>query len=271
MTNVISGYNSINYRVNAKQGQAMTVQLMTTSGDLRFNIYAPRTVVGRDTPLFASEGRTTYTGVLPETGTYVIETFISSKVNRRGKVAPFRMRITIPPAVVNNPPQPDDGGHGPDQWQVTGVAGLLNVRTGPGTNYAIAGTIRGGSIVTNEGCRGTGSTRWCKISSNIVNGWVSGVYLCEYAGGGTTTPPPTPSTPPTTGQKYFQIWNVTTAVNVRSGPGTSYPRVGSVSRGSIVENNGCAGAWCRIKTLQGTGPIISGWISEPYFREYTPR
>ena len=128
MTNVISGYNSINYRVNAKQG--------------------------------------------------------TSDVSRRGKVAPFRMRITIPPAVVNNPPVPDDGGHGPDQWRVTGIDGQLNVR---------------------------------------------------------------------------------------SGPGTSYPRVGSVSKGSIVENNGCAGSWCRIKTLQGTGPIISGWISEPYFREYTPR
>ena len=128
VTNVISGYNSINYRVNAKQG--------------------------------------------------------TSDVSRRGKVAPFRMRITIPPAVVNNPPVPDDGGHGPDQWRVTGIDGQLNVR---------------------------------------------------------------------------------------SGPGTSYPRVGSVSKGSIVENNGCAGSWCRIKTLQGTGPIISGWISEPYFREYTAR
>lgn len=271
VANVVSGSRYIDYKVTAKAGQAMTVQLISTSPHIRFNVYLPASN-GRMATLYDSRGAArTYSDVLPETGTYTIRAYITTDVNRRNVVAPFRLRVTIPPAIVSNP-QPDDDGHGPDQWVITGVAGLLNVRSGPSTNYGVVGTVRNGSVVTNGGCRGTGSARWCKITAHTsngvsVNGWVSGTYLREYSGGSTPTPTPDPA--PTT--KYWQIWNVTTAANVRSGPGTSYSRVGSIARGNIVENLGCTGSWCKVQSLAGTGATVTGWISTPYLREYTAR
>lgn len=45
----------------------------------------------------------------------------------------------------------------------------LNVRSGPGTNYPVIGTLQGGTTVDVNGCRGS----WCRVAG----GWASGNYL----------------------------------------------------------------------------------------------
>ncbi|RTL89264.1 SH3 domain-containing protein, partial [Ancylobacter aquaticus] len=51
----------------------------------------------------------------------------------------------------------------------------LNVRSGPGTNYRVIGTLPGGTRVAVGSCRGN----WCQAAG----GWVSASYL---AGGNQT-------------------------------------------------------------------------------------
>ncbi|HKS60777.1 MAG TPA: SH3 domain-containing protein [Xanthobacteraceae bacterium] len=50
-----------------------------------------------------------------------------------------------------------------------------------------------------------------------------------------------------------------TDLNVRSGPGTQYPVVGSIQGGETVDARGCTGGWCRVSFSGGTG-----WASRSY-------
>lgn len=95
-------------------------------------------------------------------------------------------------------------GHGPDAWQVTGVASndTLNVRTGPGTDHLVIGTfaydVTGLRMITcvpfltrqkyhelTEGQRADLPPRWCLMESRDrqTKGWVSAHYLREDTSG----------------------------------------------------------------------------------------
>jgi uncharacterized protein YraI len=52
---------------------------------------------------------------------------------------------------------------------------------------------------------------------------------------------------------------ITSNVNVRSGPGTNYPRVDTAVRGTQVDVQQCQGSWCYISKA---GP--DGWVSGQY-------
>ncbi|HEY9038892.1 MAG TPA: hypothetical protein VIN05_08110 [Roseovarius sp.] len=91
-------------------------------------------------------------------------------------------------------------GHGPDAWQVTGVAAndVLNARTGPGTDYlvidAFAPDATGLQMVTcvpflprqkywelTDSQRSTLPSRWCLTQSadRRAQGWVAARFLAE--------------------------------------------------------------------------------------------
>jgi len=44
-----------------------------------------------------------------------------------------------------------------------------------------------------------------------------------------------------------------TDLNVRSGPGTQYPVVGSIAAGEAVDAGGCTGSWCQVSFSGGSG------------------
>jgi hypothetical protein len=54
-------------------------------------------------------------------------------------------------------------------------------------------------------------------------------------------------------------------VNVRSGPGTGYPRVDTLYRGERVDVQYCRGSWCYVEKR---GP--DGWVSANYLRSGRP-
>jgi uncharacterized protein YraI len=56
------------------------------------------------------------------------------------------------------------------------VGGDIQVRTGPGSNYASLGVLPNGSEVTLDRC--TRSGRWCLV---VGNGWVEASYLVGWA------------------------------------------------------------------------------------------
>lgn len=49
----------------------------------------------------------------------------------------------------------------------------INFREGPGTNYALRGTIEAGQVVEVQSCRGS----WCHISYNVRTGWAAARYF----------------------------------------------------------------------------------------------
>jgi uncharacterized protein YraI len=66
------------------------------------------------------------------------------------------------------------------------VTSNVNVRSGPGTSYAVVDTVRRGTSVDVQQCQGS----WCYISKPGPDGWVSASYLS--AGGGSPVNPSQP-------------------------------------------------------------------------------
>jgi hypothetical protein len=65
------------------------------------------------------------------------------------------------------------------------VTSNVNVRSGPGTNYAVVDTVRRGTTVDVQQCQGS----WCYIVRSGPDGWVSASYLTA---GGTPVNPQQP-------------------------------------------------------------------------------
>lgn len=105
-------------------------------------------------------------------------------------------------------------GHGPDAWQVTGVAAndVLNARMGPGTQYQVINRFAPGErglqqvtcvpyvppqigMAMSDSQRAALPPRWCLMrSADLVRaGWVNAAYLAEDG-----------TTPVTTGQTVGQ-------------------------------------------------------------------
>ena len=56
----------------------------------------------------------------------------------------------------------------------------------------------------------------------------------------------------------------TGAVNVRTGPGTGYAKVGTLAAGEVVDVTECQGSWCFVNRASGT----DGWASKNYLAPY---
>ena len=63
------------------------------------------------------------------------------------------------------------------------ITSNVNVRSGPGTNYAVVDTVRRGTQVDVQQCQGS----WCYIAKPGPDGWVSSTYLTA-AGGAPVNP-----------------------------------------------------------------------------------
>ena len=128
-----------------------------------------------------------------------------------------------------------------ESFYVRVTAGPLNVRAGAGTGYDKVGSIAKGKIVkvlaTQDG--------WYKLSSGYI--------LAEY-------------TEPATAEEAADDLYIRVAegpLNIRSGPGTGYSKVGSLYKGRIVKALGLEGGWYRIE---------GGYVSAEHVEEtdYAP-
>ena len=55
-------------------------------------------------------------------------------------------------------------------------------------------------------------------------------------------------------------------VNVRSGPGTGYAKLGTLTAGTRVKLRGCEDNWCSVR-----GAGLSGWVSANLLTNYVGR
>ncbi|MEH7680472.1 SH3 domain-containing protein [Priestia megaterium] len=126
----------------------------------------------------------------------------------------------------------------------TVTASTLNVRSGAGTSYASIGSVTKGqklSVVSKSGS-------WYKINYNGRTGYVSSDYV-QASGTGTT--PPAEST----------TYTVTAStLNVRSGAGTSYASIGSVTKGQKLSVVSKSGSWYKINYNGRTGYVSSDYV-----------
>lgn len=139
--------------------------------------------------------------------------------------------------------------------QGTVTADVLNVRSGPGTGYGKVGSLKKGATVSI-----TGETNgWYAITAGSVKGYVSAEYIDLAPVGGSSNAPAVDE-PPVADELEPQRGIVSTsALNVRSGPGTGYSRVALLSRGASVTVTGKSGSWYAI-----TAGSIEGYVSAEY-------
>ena len=148
--------------------------------------------------------------------------------------------------VVDETPPPDSG----TAYRVD--ASTLNVRLGPGTNYAVSGSLKKGEVVA--GLAVSADNQWVQIrKTSGINGWCSLKYMTKVV----APPPPSPTD--------VQLFVTTDTLNYRSGPGEGYPITGQVHRDEMVVflNATPDWKWVYFKTnSNGTG-----WASSKYLVE----
>lgn len=132
----------------------------------------------------------------------------------------------------------------------------VNVRSGAGTGYSIVGRKNSGETVTVYERKTSGGLNWGRIGDGQ---WICLAYV-RLESSGTETPQPgsesnsSVSGDGTTAVQNTGTVNTTTGLNVRSGPGTGYARIKTLSPGtavSIYEYRTVDGVkWGRIQTSQ---------------------
>ena len=152
------------------------------------------------------------------------------------------------------------------------TAGLLLVSALVTPSLAATGTVNaGGSTLRMRAESNTGSTilknldhgtqvevltavenGWYQIAHEGTTGYVSGDYLTVDAAEAAALPVEELPT-------YVQI--TTSALTVRSGPGTEYEKVGQLGMGTVAE---------AVATLDGWYQLESGYISAEYAQEIDP-
>ena len=123
----------------------------------------------------------------------------------------------------------------------------LNVRTGPSTSYSKLGKLSYGQSVTVIST----SNGWSKINYNGSTGYVSSEYL-------QSTKPSSGSTSQTTNTVMYV--NTTAGLNVRTGPSTSYSKLGKLSYGQSVTVISTSNGWSKINYNGSTGYVSSQYL-----------
>jgi uncharacterized protein YraI len=174
------------------------------------------------------------------------------------------------PPQVTPPPLPTVPVETPAPNAVTGTSTVnLNVRSGPGTQFPILGTVPEGTTGEILGISPDGAWYAVKVDTTLSgNGqaWVMGRYVTISNPGGITLPtitaPLLPSKPnvPQPGSNDPQVTMLETAT-IRQGPGLEYPVFGVTPEGSraIVVGDSEDGLWWAIKLETQTG-----WVYKTY-------
>lgn len=135
--------------------------------------------------------------------------------------------------------------------------GPLNVRSGPGTSYKSLGTLTQGKSFSVTGkVQNSAGVWWYRLSFNGKTGYVHSKYV----------------TIKTTSSNVIKVLKntkgtvTTNSLNVRSGPGTAYAKLGAFAKGKTFTVTGKikdnSGAWWYRLTYSGkTGYVHSNYVT----------
>ncbi len=169
-----------------------------------------------------------------------------------GDAVAFRQRFGIA-----EPGEPPPGG-----GQVEGKYRVeLSIRTSPGVDETVIGALQQDEVL--ELLDTTVDESWMQVKrTDGTTGWIYKTHLIKIE---SPTPPDTEE-PPTTEPKWYRV--TTTALNVRSGPSTSYDNVGTLAQGEVVKalEFAVANSWIKIyRPSDG----LTGWCYAAYLQETT--
>jgi uncharacterized protein YraI len=141
----------------------------------------------------------------------------------------------------------DYGGGGGGGGGSTGVVTVttpigVNIRSGPGTGYAVVGGLGYGARVSTYGSSGG----WHRVNG----GWISSFYTSAGGGGGGGNPGGG------SGGGYRTVV-AGSGLYIRSGPGMGYGVVGSLGNGASIPTYSYSNGWYQTN---------SGWVSADYVR-----
>ena len=145
---------------------------------------------------------------------YIVATYTTND----GKVyKSSSMKLTVTDGPIEEEETTPDG----KTYMVT--ASSLRVRSGAGTNFSQIGSLKNGATVKVESI----ANGWAKLENG---GYVSAQYLAEVVDNG----------------EAQTMYVTARTLNVRKGPGTSYAKVGTLSRGTAVQVVGFSGNWAKL-------------------------
>lgn len=151
---------------------------------------------------------------------------------------------------------------------VTVTGDIVNVRSGPGTNYGVVRKAYRNEVLTVSHVTHLTTMQWGKFQ----DGWICLDYTNynDVINGNDTAPSDRPTVPeeentgttdvPSQNQNYVTgIVNVNDALRIRSGPGTNYATIGFLFNGKEVDI-------LEQETVGSTvwGRISKGWVSMDY-------
>ncbi len=129
----------------------------------------------------------------------------------------------------------------------------LNLRDKAGTDGAVLATLPSGETLT---VLDDSNQAWVKVrTSSGLEGWCSREYLSLS---GSSSGAASSSAPASSGQKA----TATVYLNLRSGAGTSYPVLATLSRGTSLTVLSTSGEWARVRTSSG----VEGYCSLEYLQ-----
>jgi len=128
-------------------------------------------------------------------------------------------------------------------------ASLLNVRSGPGTNYSIVDTVDNGEIVI---ILEKSTSDWYRINYDGTVGYVASRYLSNVL----------------TAENFDAEGEVNdTGVRYRTGPSTSDSVIGTIPKGTEVDIIGINSGWYKLVYNGKTGYMRSDYIDVTSFDE----
>ena len=168
---------------------------------------------------------------------------VEQKIQNIGSIPSGPPVPTNPPS---DPPFPTDPPSS-DITYATCNTSALNVRSGPAVSYPMVAGLRYGQrvkVIKRQ-------NGWAQFDNPA--GWSNEVYLSFEPN---NAPIPVENPPPTTTPASYGICN-TSGLNVRGGPGVTYPIVGGLTYGQRIKILSHINGWAQIETPPG-------WSNESY-------
>ena len=153
------------------------------------------------------------------------------------------------------PVEPEKPSVSVNKQGVVKVNSALNMRSGPGSNYGVIGTLRNNDKV--EIIKEVDG--WYEIKFNGKVGYVSSQYIKVVDNESSEEKPVEPEKPSVSVNKQGVV-KVNSALNMRSGPGSNYGVIGTLRNNDKVEIIKEVDGWYEIKFNGKVGYVSSQYI-----------
>jgi cell wall-associated NlpC family hydrolase len=144
----------------------------------------------------------------------------------------------------------------------------LNMRTGPGTTFAIITTIPKDSSIKVE----SESEGWAKVSYSGKSGYVSTAYLIKSEAAPAPAPVPEPAPQPEPAPEPAPVpapeistfeRKTTVNLNMRTGPGTSFGIIVTIPKDMSVTAEAESNGWVKVTYSGKTGYVAAQYLTQP--------